>query len=221
MFQRNERLRSIEQEINNLEQFAKQLSGAIARIDTQDALNDWHRQLFRTYDRFVDTPYQSELDEADRKGKHLQEYLQTVNTISRRTLTSPEDAFSVIRELDTLINSSKDGLSQTQLSLVEKSKQRIENMVQKQINDAKNWYRTVEVQYNQGSSLHSVRECLLTPPAFLPGDERTRLELLKQEVEQRLEQDIIGQIEARFRQIKDSVKRAECIERLQKILEEA
>lgn len=221
MFQRNERLRLIEQEINNLEQFAKQLSGAIARIDMQDALTDWQRQLFRNYDRYVDTPYQSELDEADRKGKHLLEYLQTLNTISRRTPTSPEDAFSVIRELDTLINSSKNGLSQVQLSLVEKSKQRIENLVQKQINDAKNWYRTVEVQYNQGSSLHSVRECLLTPPSFLPGDERTRLELLKQEVEQRLEQDIIGQIEARFRQIKDPEKRAQCIERLQKILEDA
>jgi len=220
MTQRNERLRLIEQEINSLEQFAKQLSEAIMRIDTTDALSDWQRQLFRCYDRYVDTPYLSELDEADRKGKHLQEYLQTLNGISSRTPTSPEDAFSTIRELDALLNSSKDGLSQTQLSLVEKSKQRIESMVQKRINDAKNWYRTVETKYNQGTSLHSVRECLLAPPAFLPGDERARLEFLRQKVEQGLEQDIIGQIEARFRQIKDPAKRTQCLERLQKILEE-
>lgn len=221
MVLRNDRLRLIEQEIASLEQFIKQLTGAIARIETLEALTDWQRQLFRSYDRYVETPFQEELDEADRQGKRLQEFLQTLTAVSKRSPTSLEDAFTLIKELDTLHSSSKDGFSQAQINLVDKAKQRIENLVQKQINDAKQWYRNVETQYNQGTSLHAVKDCLQSPPAFLPGDERTRLELLRQEVQQTLEQDIIGQIEARFREIKDPSKKALCVQRLQKILEEA
>jgi len=215
-----ERARLIQQEIISLEDFASNLKGAIQRIDTLDAVNEWQRTFNRSYDRFIGTQFQSDLDKAERQVQRLQEFFQTLNAISKRNPTSPEEAHSLVKEMDAAKSSLKDPLSQSQLSVFDKARQRIENLVQREILNAKQWYRDVETQYKQGVSLQAVRESLQTPPAFLLNEERDQLVILRQEVQQKLEQDIVSLIEAKFLEIKDPAKRQLCLERLQKILRE-
>ena len=216
---RKDRLLLIQQEIFDLEQFVQQLTDAIERIDSIDAANEWQRTFNRSYERFVDTSYQVDLDNSEKHVQRLQEFFRALNVISSRNPTNPEEAHKLVRDLDAIRSSLKDSLSQPQQTVFDKSKQRIENHVQKEIQTAKLWYRNVETEYKQGSSLQAVRECLQKPPAFLLGDEKSRLDLLRQEVQQKLEQDIVSSIEAQFLEIKDPAKRRLCLEKLQKIIE--
>jgi len=215
-----ERARLIQQEIYHLEDLVSQLKSSIQRIDTLDAVNEWQRTFNRSYFRFAGTPFQSDLDKAEQQVQGLQGFFQTLNAISKRNPTNPEEARYLIKELETAKCLLINPLSQSQLIVYEKARQRIENLVQREIQTAKQWLRDVEKQYKQGVSLQAVRESLMTPPAFLLGEDRDHLDILRQEVQEKLEQDIVSSIEAKFLEIKDPAKRRLCLERLQKIIEE-
>jgi hypothetical protein len=217
---RNERLRLIEQEISNLELFSKQLIEAVERIDTLDSISDWHRNYYRNYDRYLGTPLQTELDRVEEHVQTLQEFFQSINTISKRSPTSPQEAFGLIKGLEDLQNSFKYQLSEYQLGVLEKAKQKVEHFVLSETQTAKSWYQNVIYQYKQGTSLWAIKDSLQIPPAFLLGDEKANIESLRQEVEQKLELDIVSSIEIKFREIKDPTKRRLCLEKLQKILDE-
>lgn len=70
-----------------------------------------------------------------------------------------------------------------------------------------------------GEALSALRRALESPPPFLPTDQGTRLEQLRQRVQQRLDEDVVAHIEALFSEIADPERRRQCVARLQALLE--
>jgi len=217
---RDDRLRRISNEIKSLEQYIEQLTGAVDRLVSNNDLIDWQREFDRNYVRYVDTPFQIELDNTEKHIQQLQEYFGKLDAIIRKKPDSPEAAFGLVKELENLRISSEKWLSQQQIGVLESIKRNIEKNVNTQVQEAKRWLENIEYQYKRKESLYRIKDSLGNPPSFLPGEERTRVAQLRQEIQQSLDQDIIGQIEERFCKITDPAKRQLCIERLQKLIEQ-
>lgn len=216
---RDSRLNAIEQEIANLEQFIKELTDAINRIDGIKSLNDWLRLFNRSYERYSETVYQEELNKTEKRVLTLQGFFQSLDALSVQPVKTLEEAQNKTKDLDELLRTYQ--LSEHQVALVETSKKEVEKYVKTQIQFAKDWYQNILKVVKAGTSIPDVYKKIQFPPAFLPNEEGIAIEKLRWEIEQRLEQDIVVLIEHKFREIKDRSKQQSCITRLQKILEES
>lgn len=217
---RDEKSRKIAQEISQLEQVAEASIEALDEIDAITSIDEWQRTLLRSIDRFVDTPFQSKLEKAERKGKVIQKFLQQINDLSKRNPLTPEEAKAIRIEMGDLRKLSQNGLTSKQHSLIDTAIQNLDAQAQGLVEEAKKWFADIDTQYKRGDDVYDVRDCIKEPPSFLPFDERTHLEQMKVEVDQKIEQDIVGQIVERFNKIKDSEIKAQCVQKLQQILED-
>lgn len=218
--QRDARMRQIEQEISNLEDYCKKLVDAVERIDTLEMVKEWQRNLYQNFNRYASTSFEAQLHQAEKRVHQLEELFQAINAITRRTPADLYEARSLVNELEELKKDYHQHLGDSQLAVIDMAKGKVDGYIQGRVQEAKKWYENVVSKYRQGTSLLDIRDSIKMMPPFLMGDEKAALESLRVEVARRLEEDTVILIESKFRELGDPAKRRLCLERLQKIMDE-
>lgn len=210
----------IADEISQLEQLADLLMTGVNNIDSPDTARTWESTYLRSYMRFEGTDLQEMLDTSHQKVEKTQGFFAKLNEIKqqpRNDLRSMED---IICQLETLYAEVKPWLGENALQPLVQSLQQVQRQKTQRCEEAHQWLAKAESMLNQGETLVNVIRALQTPQPFLLAEDMQRLELLKQRVQQKQEEDAIARIEIEFRKIVEPSLRQECLRRLQAIAEE-
>jgi hypothetical protein len=219
MHLRDERLKIIESEIEQLGIFANQLrDSALDLMDLQN-VRDWRNQFQRLYARFEGTPFQEELDIANEQVARLQELIIELDSLSKKTPTTMHEAKATYDRLKLLREKNEPWISIYHKQAIERASNRLGTYVQQRIEETRAWCERLEKQLATGE-LQKVIEALKMPPAFIPETEKKRIEALQLQVQEHLDQDIVAKIEAQFRQIADPSVRQKCLDRLSAITQD-
>lgn len=216
---RDERLKVIEGEIEQLGVFANQLCDSAPNLMDVQNVRDWRNHFQRLYARFEGTPFQNELDTANEQVTRLEELIIELDAISRKMPTSMFEAKTTCDRLRLLKEKNESWISARHKQGIEQVANRLNAFVQQKIDETRMWCEKLEKQLQAGE-VQKVLEALKAPPAFIYDTEKKRFEALQLQVQEYLDQDIVAKIEAQFRQIANPAIRQKCLERLSAITQE-
>ncbi|GGL18962.1 hypothetical protein [Deinococcus radiotolerans] len=151
--------------------------------------------------------------------QHLFKDLESYTPVSLRDL---EHAQGVMQRLSEL--ASNPLLSPQQQAYVEELRQRVAGIVKIKGQETESWLQQQRehfeaLQPDDGMGLAKVQQALRTPPPFLDDPLRQKLQVLQADVERRLEENEVLQIEALFSRITSPERRQACLERLRQLSE--
>lgn len=212
MRQRDERLKAIEGEIEQLIIFATQLRDAAIGLTDLRSVREWQSQFQRLYARLQDTPFQQEFDTANEQVLRLQELILEFEALKKMP-TNLYEAETTYRRLKSLREQNDGWLPSAHKQGIERASNQLGVYVQQKIEQARIWCDKLEKQLASGE-VQKVIEALKVPPAFLQDADKKRIETLQQQVQAHLDQDVVAKIEAQFRQIADPALRQKCLDRL-------
>ena len=216
---KQERLDAIEDEINQLESFAKGLMSSAEELKTLADTTKWQQQYLRQINRYQGTPFQKDLDAANERVQHFEEIFDQIETISKNFPATPEEASSALMKLDAINNQSEAWVSEVQKQSIIRVKKEIDQYIQRKEIEGHKWLLTLEADFGKGE-VPKVFEKLKMLPAFLSRADKVTLETLQKQVQKQIDTNVVARIETQFRQITDPAIREQCIEHLQKILHE-
>ncbi len=216
---RDVRLDLIEREINQLETFAQGLQSAAGNLNTVQDIRHWQQQFLRQIDRFQETSYQKDLESANDLVDRIQTLIEEVETFARRVPTNFQEASSMVRRLDQILERAEPWAGSAQKQLIINARQAVDQYVRQKMNEAHQWYLALEDDFSKGAIVR-VAEKLKSQPSFLQETDKSKLADLADRLQRQMDKDIIMQIEAQFRQITDRTLRQQCIDRLRQIMDE-
>jgi len=215
---RDLKLAEIESEIDQLETLARGLIESLASITSSSDLESWKRQLHRSQYRFSDSLYEPMLDEADRNADSLARVIRTLEEIRSMAPSSARDAFNLLNQIRELRNGSGLQLSDNQIALFDQAENYVESYTQQRISETSQYLLDIQRKLDQGV----VDESHLQDRnfGFIAPQDRPVLEKLRKKARAKYETDVVAKIESEFLTIADKKTRRECLERLQKLLDE-
>jgi len=216
---RDERLSLVEGEINQLETFAQGLQSAAGNLNTVQDIRQWQQQFLRQIDRFQETSYQKDLESANELVGRIQTLIEEVETFTRRVPANFQEASSMVRGLDQILERAEPWAGSAQKQLIINARQAVDQYVRQKMSEAHQWYLALEVDFGKGAIVQ-VAEKLKSQPSFLPETDKSKLADLVDRLQRRMDEDVIMRIEAQFRQITDRTLRQQCIDRLNQIMDE-
>jgi len=216
---RDERLSLVEGEINQLETFAQGLQSATKNLINAQDIRQWQQQFLRQIDRFQGTSYQKDLESADEKVRRIQTLIEELETVTRRLPTNFQEAASIIKKLDQILERAEPWAGSAQKQLIVDARQAVDHYVRQKMSEAYQWYLGLEGDFSKGAIVQ-VAEKLKSPPPFFPETDKSKLTDLANRVQRRMDEDVIVRIEAQFRQITDRTLQKQCLDRLRQIMDE-
>lgn len=212
---RDQKLQVIEKEIERLQQFAQGLKEKLDRTTKLTAVRQLHKSILRELNRFVNTPQEKSLSQAQQRCEELETFFQELESIHRLPLQERE------KKLNTLKRDSSKLLSRCQQSLIEQALTNTVNEIQGKQQEACTWLHAMEHEMQQAKgSWSDLLRRLESHPDWLPESEHPRLESLKQKVQEAIDTDEVETIRLHFLKIQNKEKRREVVKVLQKLLEE-
>lgn len=218
---RDKSLREIEMEISQLEIISNGLTTSIDDIETKESASEWQTTYLRNISRFEGSAKQSDLDKAHETVNKTQEFFDELLEIEQIPITNLTNAAEVMNKLDILKIKVQPWLPGKAYQKIVDSQQRLKEQVQRKITVAHQWLLEVQSHFSNDEPLHKVIQELGIEQPFLLPDDQEKLNLLKQNVKHKQEEDVIARIENDFRQIVDPKLRQQCLQRLQAILTES
>lgn len=215
---RDQRLSLIEGEITQLETFALGLQSGLENLIDPSSIREWQNRFLRQIERFQDTPFQEDLEAANKKVRHIQELMEDLETILRKPPSNFQEAAASIKKCDQILSQTDTWVSPLQKQLITQTRQDIDKHVRQKMAEARQWYLALEADFNKGE-IAQIVERIKTQPAFFPEGDKPKLNDLAKRVQRRMDEDVVSRIEAQFRQIKDPAIQQQCLNRLKQILD--
>lgn len=217
---RSAQLRTIEKEIERIQEVVDSAEKTVGLIDNKQALDEFRNLLLSLAPRLEDTGFakklQKPLASADAMSIFFDELWKIENT-PKRTEEDVQDAKDKLKEVSKTYSKV---ISDKQKKVVEKVGSNIDKHVREYEQQAILLVDELEQSFAKGVKLVELRTRLERPIAFLPEKAERRLSGLVQKIDKKLDEDVILQIEHSFRKIKDKKIRQECIKRLNEIAKE-
>lgn len=165
---------------------------------------------------------QSQLQDLEARQEALQPLLKELDGHVAVSLRDLGHAQTVLQRLGEL--SSESLLSPLQQAHVEELRQRVMGSVKLKGQEAASWLEQQRAHFGalqpeDGTGLAKVQQALRTPPPFLEDQARQTLQALQADVERRLEENEVLQIEALFSRITSPERRQACLARLRQLSE--
>lgn len=221
---RTARLQQISKEIEQLESQADAWQSQIEEVASVNNLDSLRDALIRLADRYHETVYAPKLEAAHKRITDLREFLGALERIRKATqsgaFASPAEAEQHLQALGALADRFAAIITPKQRAMIEETQHSIEQRVQENRQRAIDWLRRLEEEYRTTQSPVHIKEKLARPPAFLPAEANRDLQKLIEQVQMRIDQDAVARIELEFRQIVDRRQRAECLRRLEQVMQE-
>jgi hypothetical protein len=219
---RNIRLQAVQNEIDTLERKAKGWSSEIDAITDLETLHSTHRELLQIINRYKGSQYSSTIDQVDQRILTLRSYLSDLGMIQNNlngNIRTLADIAAVIQQMAELREKYRDMLSESQLKKLDEAIQEVKSVSREKEREAIVWLGERRTEYETNKNVVSLQRQIETPPAFLPEDAAIQLSVLRYEVQQKIDTDIVSSIEQKFRSIASVEQRRQCIERLQSLLD--
>ena len=215
MHLRNERLEKLDNQINQLEQFANELIDSVERLDTIQALEEWNINLNNRFALYNKTEYKERLEKSRFRVLGIQSFIRKIKRISN---TQP-DNFDKVNELNQQIDDlNTPDLTENQLKLLNKIKNDLDSRVLRKVQKSEKWLQEMQTIYDHDENIPQLASKINNPPSFLSEEDQVKLKNLKELVQKRVEQDLVTRIEIEFLKIKDINIRRDCLKRLQEII---
>ena len=223
ILERDAQLRRVEQEIESIQQKVKDTAVQLPTLTNRNALRSHRDALVKIQPRCEGTELapviSQQLAQADTLLRFFDQ-LEREQTPQTKSLVENREQYL---RLDQLAQEYIEHLSPVQNKLIEKLKAAIDNGVRVQQQKARDWLAERERQFQQGRELVRLDDQLVSPPAywfFLSESGQQPLQVLRQQVRRKIDEDALMAIERQFRQIRDRQLRQECLAKLHQILEE-
>ncbi|SEJ90361.1 hypothetical protein SAMN04488058_13214 [Deinococcus reticulitermitis] len=163
---------------------------------------------------------QDQLQTLEAQRQALQPVLQELESLGTTSLRDLGQAHSVLQQLGGLI--THPALSPAQQTHAEALRQKMLEGVKAKRQEALSWLeqqiaKLEALSPEDGAGLARVQQALRTPSPFLDGQATQRLQALQQDVERRLEENEVLQIEVLFSRITSPERRQACLERLRQL----
>lgn len=213
---RDMKLDEINTEINNLETFAQEVINVASHIRIQEADNLLEK-IFQNLNRYSETDYEKSLIASKDYVYCLKEYSQELIKIQSLGKTSPNEVDFLRNRIIEIRKLYQDVLSKNHIDILDKLDVDIVEYQNKKVNEAQNWLRELESNY-QEISTDELKRKLENTPVFLPSDSSAQIKKIKNEYQARMSQDIILKIEELFNSLSNVEKKRQCLDRLKKIL---
>lgn len=223
--ERLQRLSVINQEIDRLEKMAESWQPALDVVDTRDRLQQRLSELDRVTDRFAGSPLEvahtQALTRAEQLRAFFREYGNVERDLSSSRIDTPQAVAEAQQQLVQMAERYGPSLAGGQRRVLEKTATDIQAYASRRSQEALNWLSSLEDDLRTGQPPASILQRLAKVPSFLPSDARLRLDALKTQIQDRVDDDVISSIEVQFLKITDTRKREACLERLQRVLVES
>ncbi len=219
MSSRDTRLKELKIEIEQLEKMAQLLLDGVADIASQVSASNWQETYLRNCFRYEGSELQVELDTAQDKVKKLQEIFKELSEIEKQPIKKLEDAVKKVNLLEAIQSKAPPWLGSKATLRISQEIQKAKRLGQERSEEAHQWLVRLENLYTQGELSKVIREMNVDHPYLLP-EHHNQLSQLKLNVKQKQEEDLLTDIEMKFREITDPRKQRDCLARLQSILAE-
>lgn len=216
---RDRKLSEIATRIRQYEQLVEELPLSIGRLRQWSDLRQHRDTVLRNLDQFKDTRFYEILIDAKNRLDHLENFLEQLRQVDSLPRNTPRNVDDVEAQLTNLESHFSSWLGPAQLELLEKRRQDIAALRKQKIAEATKWLEEIEQGARNDQNPESLLRKIEAPPPFLPTHYLARLEETKRVLHQRLNEDLVLQIESLFRKLSDPEIRRECLNRLQEIVE--
>lgn len=223
-YERDRQLLAVTKEIGRLEQVAASWQSGLEKAGSLAQLERQHSDLLRTADRFAGTSYESDLARVQARAELLRDFFNALSLIEHDftsgRMSTPTDADQAIRQVDQIAQNYASALAESHQKKLSEVTNAIKAQGLHRSRQALAWLSEREEEFRAERPPSETIRRLAAVPAFLPVDAQPRLEVLKSQIQQRIDEDAIVSIEMQFRKIADVRKRQACLERLQSIMTE-
>ena len=215
---RNEKAQQIEIRIQQYEQVAHTLPEAVENITAIDALRRQRDFLLRNLDQMEGTPFYQSLCTTRETIQQLEGYFEQLRTLQSQPRHTPADLDAIETQITAIEAQYSSWLSPVQRSLLQEQREGIENLRRQKTQEASSWLVNIAKRYQNGENPDTLLRQIENPPAFLPLEDRSRLEATRQAIQKRIDANVLAKIESLFTSIGDQKIRRQCLERLQALM---
>jgi len=216
---RAEKISQVETKIGQYEQVAQLLPAAIAKAKALPELRHQRDLLLRNLTALQGTSHETVLLESQQKIEQLDAFFESLQNLDHLPSHTPDDLESIESQLEDMERLFSSWLSPVQQDLLKSKRKEISQLRQRKISEAHAWLEELARRYKNSEMPTNLLKMLETPPAFLSGEDLSRISQLKQTLHRKIEDDLVAQIEERFIRITDIATRRRCLERLQQLME--
>ena len=177
--------------------------------------SEYRDSLVHTSSRYSGSAYATVFEEAKIQADRLGEFLGQVAALQNHPLRGEGDVTSIRDSLGQLEVSNQSWLGEAQRAMLVKARQDLDAQVAGMRERASQWLAGIEAESRViGKNPVELMQALFSPLPFLPPELQPQLEQLRKETQQRIDRNVVHQIDQLFRQIKDPNVQRECVTHL-------
>ena len=177
-----EKLSAIRNELSRLESYCEDIPARLSAIRDLRSLDGIQSDILRHVNLYEGSTFASQAEGYLKQCKLLKTFLESVERLRRDAVVTPANAQERIDQLNRLKQESGSQLSEAQEALIAAAISGIEEQVSTHVKSAERWLEECEKSLMDGQQLEALAQRLQSPPAFLPEEQRSRLESLIEQV---------------------------------------
>ena len=209
---------TLQNAITRMVSFLTQMAQRIDEATTIDAVRRQSDEIQRRRADFAQTEEEQVLEQLLVRCRDLEDTLRQLGEIRPDTARGQEDADRLLEQVGGLQAQAKSYLSGEQVALFEQKRREIEAYSQEKQAAARRRLQVYEAKIRKGEGFWISSKHWHARSVSCHRVEK--LEQLKRELQERLDQDEVRLIGEHFRRIKDKAKREQCLEELRRIAQE-
>lgn len=215
---RDKKKSQIENRITQFERIAEGLPQAIQDVTQPNELRQQRDLLLRNLEQVEGTSHHKSLITVQKKIEQLEKFFEQVGALDAMPRGTPAELDAIYAQIEKIEKRFSEWLSPNQVVLLKKKRKEIEDWNRHETQEARSWLMNLEQCYRKGDNPESLLRQLEMPPAFLSQEGLARLDKLKRQLQQKINDDVILQIEILFKKISDPSVRRKCLKRLQELI---
>lgn len=221
--ERDARLRNIEKAIQPIQQQVDRATQALDAAVNPGQLQKQRDELIKLRQRCEETPLEAVVSQQIERAEALQRLFEQIENERKPQIDSPGASHEQVKRLEQLGQGLS--LSHSQRALLTEQQEQVKRAARGQREKSQRWLAKQEQAFQNNETITELVKQLDAPPAtilaFLSQTEVQQLNMLRQQVQQRIDADALTAIETRFRQIQDRRLQEQCLQTLQQILDTA
>ena len=216
---RDQKLAEINNEIAKLEEFAKKAEKQLDMVVGIGGFEKFREGVQNLEWKYGETPYYDIVQKVTKRVTELRLFYDELIQLSQRRADTPQEAKEIMRLLNSIGRKYISVIGDEQRVLIETAQSNLNGHIKKEEQLAINWLVELEAQPIPENNLSQFLSRLDNPPSYLPENDKKRIEILKHQVDKRLDNNVVEQIVSFYLRIKDQDVRKECLSRLKEIMD--
>ena len=182
-----EKLSAIRNELNRLESYREGIPARLSAVRDLRSLDGLQSDILRHVNLYEGSAFASQVEGFLEQCRLLKTFLESVERLRRDAVDTPAAAQERVVQLNRLKQEYGSQLSEAQESLIAAVVSGIEEQASTHVQAAVQWLGECESSLKSGQQLGDLAQRLQSPPAFLPEEQRSRLESLIDQVRRQSE----------------------------------